>query len=350
MKIKFKFPLLLLASLPLFITWSCKLQKGKFEFVNPSNGSKVLKGDKVSLKLKFPSTTIDSVVYAIDGEVFERKNDTSEVVFDSNSVGYGNKRLSAKAYSEGKEEIAYSELTIVPPAPKPFDFELINTFPHDSTAFTQGLYYDNGVLFESTGMNGRSSLRKVDLKTGKVIQKKDLEEKYFGEGMTVIGNQIIMLTWENNMGFVFDKATFNEIKTFSYQESKEGWGLTYDGKRLIKSDGSNKLYFLDPSTLKETGHIEVFDDNGPVDSINELEFVDGKVYANLYHADRDEIIVIDPNTGVIEAKINFVRLYDGKRASTGNEMNGIAYKPDSKTFLVTGKDWNKMFEIKFKGN
>jgi len=327
---------------------SCKTQQGKFEFLTPSTGSRVLKGEKIQLKLNFPNPAVDSVVYAIDGNVFERKVDTTTVLFDSNEIGYGNKRLSATVYAAGKEDITYSELLIVPPAPKPYAFEVVQTYPHDPTAFTQGLYYDGTILYESTGMNGRSSIRKVELATGKVLMKKDLEEKYFGEGMTVVGNEVFMLTWESNIGFVFNKQDFNTIKTFDYQQSKQGWGLTYDGTRFIKSDGSNKLFFLDKSSLKETGFIQVFDDNGPVDSINELEYIDGKVYANLYHADKDIIVIIDPNTGVVEGKINFVGLYDGKRASTGNEMNGIAYKSDAKSLLVTGKDWTKLYEVKLK--
>lgn len=332
----------------IFSVISCKTQQGKFEFVNPGTGSRVLKGDKIHLKLNFPNPAIDSVLYAIDGNVFERKADTATVLFDSNEIGYGNRRLSATVYAAGKEDIAYSEVLIVPPAPKPYAFEVLNTYKHDSTAFTQGLYYDQGTLYESTGMNGRSSVRKVELSTGKVLMKKDLEEKYFGEGMTVVGNKVYMLTWENNMGFVFDKQNFNQLSTFDYQQSKVGWGLTYDGSRFIKSDGTNKLYFLDAATLKETGFVQVFDDNGPVDSINELEYIDGKVYANLYHADKDIVIIIDPTTGVVEGKINFVGLYDGKRASTGNEMNGIAYKSDSKTLLLTGKDWTKLYEVRLK--
>ncbi|MFZ4262405.1 glutaminyl-peptide cyclotransferase [Sphingobacterium sp. HJSM2_6] len=327
---------------------SCKTQQGKFEFLTPSTGSRVLKGEKIQLKLNFPNPAVDSVVYAIDGNVFERKVDTTTVLFDSNEIGYGNKRLSATVYAAGKEDITYSELLIVPPAPKPYAFEVVQTYPHDPNAFTQGLYYDGTILYESTGMNGRSSIRKVELATGKVLLKKDLEEKYFGEGMTVVGNEVFMLTWESNIGFVFNKQDFNTIKTFDYQQSKQGWGLTYDGTRFIKSDGSNKLFFLDKSSLKETGFIQVFDDNGPVDSINELEYIDGKVYANLYHADKDIIVIIDPNTGVVEGKINFVGLYDGKRASTGNEMNGIAYKSDAKSLLVTGKDWTKLYEVKLK--
>ncbi|WP_185213149.1 glutaminyl-peptide cyclotransferase [Sphingobacterium mizutaii] len=326
----------------------CKTQRNKVEFVNPTNDSKVLKGEKVQVKLKFPDAAVDSVVYSVDGDIFDRKTDTTAAVFDTGPHSYGNKRLSAKVYSGGKEDIAYSEVLVVPPAPKQYAFEVVSTYPHDQGAFTQGLFYENGTLFETTGQLGESTLRKVELATGKVLQKADLAADEFGEGMTVVGNDMYVLTWQNNKGLVYDKNTFKLLKSFDYQNSKEGWGLTYDGEQFIKSDGSNKLYFLDPATLAETGSIAVFDDNGPVEKLNELEFIDGKVYANLYYGDRDEMAIIDPKTGIVEGRINFVGLYSDNRAPYDNEMNGIAYKPDSRTLLVTGKHWTKLFEVRLR--
>lgn len=345
MKFKLKY-LGLAIVLPFLMIYGCKTQKGKFEFVNPKSGSKVLKGEKLELKVNFNDVAIDSVVYSIDGDVFDRKQDTSSVVFDTDKHGYGSKRLSAKIYAKGKEDVAYSDLLVVPPTPKTYGFEVINTFPHDSLAFTQGLFYENGMLYESTGKEDRSSLRKVDLKTGKVLQKMEGDGTYFGEGMTVVGDKIYFLTWLNKKGFVYDKANFKLIKSFDYGKSEQGWGLTFDGKQFIKSDGTSNIYFLDPNSLQETASIQIFDDNGPVDKINELEYVDGKLYGNIYDQSKDEVVIINPLTGVVEGRINFVGLYDGVRKSADNEMNGIAYKADSKTFLVTGKDWTKLFEVK----
>lgn len=347
MKLKLKYLGFVLA-IPFLFIYSCKTQKGKFEFVNPKSGSKILKGEKLQLKLNFNDVAIDSVVYSVDGDIFDRKIDTTAVAFDTDKHGYGNKRLSAKIYAQGKEDIAYSDLLVVPPAPKAYAFEVVNTYPHDSTAFTQGLYYDNGTLYESTGKEDRTSLRKVDLKTGKVIQKIDGDGTFFGEGMTVVGDKIYFLTWLNKKGFIYDKTSFKLIKSFDYGKSAEGWGLTYDGKQFIKSDGSANIYFLDPVTLQETGSVQVFDDNGPVDRINELEYVDGKLFANIYDQSKDEVVIIDPTTGVVEGRVNFVGLYDGVRKSADNEMNGIAYKSDTKTFLVTGKDWTKLFEVRLQ--
>lgn len=338
----------MLAILSAGMVIGCKTQKGKLEFVSPGNESRILKGEKVEVRLKFPNPLVDSVVYSVDGDVFERKTDTTAVVFDSDTHGYGNIRLSAKVYAQGKEDIAYREVTVVPPAARTYAFEVIGTFPHDQGAFTQGLYWDQGNLFETTGQMGESTLRKVDLSTGKVLQKADMASDEFGEGMTVVGDKMYVLTWQNNKGHVYDKNSFRLLKSFEYQNSKEGWGLTHDGKRFIKSDGSNKLYFLDPATLAETGSISVFDENGPVDKLNELEYIEGKVYANLYYGDRDEVVIIDPLSGAVEGRVNFVGLYGENRAPYDNEMNGIAYKADSGTLLVTGKHWTKIFEVRIK--
>jgi len=348
MNMKLKHTIYLLAAMPILFVISCKTQKAKIEFVNPSNESKILKGEKIQLKLNFPNPEVDSVVYSVDGNILERRTDTTAVLLDTDTYSYGNMRLSAKVYAQGKEDIAYSEVLVVPPAPKAYSFEVVNTFPHDKGAFTQGLYYENGTLYETTGQRGESTLRKVNLETGEVLQKADMSPDEFGEGMTIVGNNMYVLTWENNKGHVYDKNSFKLLKSFDYQNSKEGWGLTYDGKQFIKSDGSNKLYFLDPTNLSEVGSIAVFDDNGAVDKLNELEYIDGKVYANLYYGDRDEIVIIDPTTGLVEGKINFLGLYSDNRAPYDNEMNGIAYKSDSKTLLLTGKHWTKLFEVKIK--
>ncbi|EFK59743.1 glutaminyl-peptide cyclotransferase [Sphingobacterium spiritivorum] len=324
---------------------SCFTKKGKLEFVSPESGKVVILGQKVNLKLNFASAALDSVVYSVDGNIIGRKQDTSSLVVDSQTIGLGNKNLTAKVYAEGKEDMAYSNVLIVPESAKQYGFEIINTFPHDTSAFTQGLEFADGIFYESTGRYGLSSLRKVEVNTGKVLKKLDLDSKYFGEGMTIFGNKIVLLTWENNMGLVFDKATFNQTGTFNYENSKEGWGLTNDGQRLIKSDGSNKLYFLNPETYKEEGSIGVYDENGAVEQLNELEYIDGKVYANVYQ--KDIIVIIDPKTGAVTGQINLVGMYTNpQRQSFDNELNGIAYDKAGKRLFLTGKKWNQLFEVK----
>lgn len=328
----------------------CKSQQGKFEFLSPKSGETIVLGQKVPVRMQFPDTTIDSVVYTVDGEVIDRKLDTSAITLDTEAIGLGARNLIAKVYSSGKEDIAYSNVTVVPESAKQYSFEKIKEYPHDTEAFTQGLQFDNGVLYESTGSGNQliSSIRRVDLETGKVLQKKEFVGKsangqdYFGEGMTIIDNHIIMLTWLNNEGFVLNKSTFEPVSTFNYQNSKEGWGLCYDGTRLIKSDGSNKLYFIDPKTYQEIGLVAVYGSDGPQNSLNELEYIDGKVYANVYG--KDIIVIIDPNTGAIEGQINLMGLHT-QASQTDKEMNGIAYNKSTKHLLITGKQWDKLYEI-----
>ncbi|WP_437921141.1 glutaminyl-peptide cyclotransferase [Sphingobacterium sp. LRF_L2] len=328
----------------------CKSQQGKFEFLTPKSGETIVLGQKVALRMQFPDTTIDSVVYAVDGEVIGRQRDTAAVILDTEAIGLGTRNLVAKAYKGEKEEVAYSNVTIVPESPRQYTFEKLNDYPHDTKAFTQGLAFENGVLYESTGAGNQliSSLRKVELETGKVLQKKEFTGKsangqeYFGEGMTILGDKIVMLTWLNNEGFVFNKSTFQQLASFDFQDSKEGWGICYDGSRLIKSDGSNKLYFLDPTTYKEVGSVAVYGSEGSQDALNELEFIDGRVYANVYG--KDIIVIINPQTGAIEGQINLLGLHTNP-SQPDKELNGIAYDKDTKRLFVTGKQWDKLYAI-----
>lgn len=327
----------------------CKTQKGKFEFVNPESGQRVAYGEQVKLKLNFPTSVLDSVVYSVDGQVFVTKTDTSSVMFDTKEYGYGDRSLSAKVYAEGKEDIAYSNVIVLPPNAKNYAFEIVKEYPHDTKAYTQGLQFADGVLYETTGQPSQlegvvTSLRKVNLTTGEVVKIEHPKEDFFGEGMTIVGNKIVFLTWDSNKGFFYDKNTFQKISEFAYENSKQGWGITYDGNKLIKSDGTNMLYFLNAETGKEEDSIAVFDENGKVDSLNELEFIDGKVYANIYG--KDIIVIIDPKTGVVEGRINLVGLYSEGRLPNDNELNGIAYDAVGKRLFVTGKLWPKLYEIK----
>ena len=326
----------------------CKSQKNKFEFKNPEAGMRVAYGEQIKLTLNFPTEALDSVVYSVDGVVIERKKDTSSVIFDSNKYQLGDRSLSAKIYAEGKEDIAYSNVMVLPPAPKNYAFEVVNTFPHDDKAYTQGLQFADGALYETTGNPDDlpeivTSIRKVDLASGKVIKIEKPQENFFGEGMTIVGDKIVFLTWKKNKGYFVDKNTFKTLSSFQYENSKEGWGLTYDGKQLIKSDGTNRLYFLNAETGKEEGSIAVYDDNGAVNSLNELEYIDGKVYANIYG--QDIIVVINLSNGVVEAKINLVGINPEKKPYH-NELNGIAYDSVGKRLFVTGKLWPKLYEIK----
>ena len=219
---------------------------------------------------------------------------------------------------------------------------VVNVFPHDAGAFTQGLVFHDGFLFESTGQYGRSSLRRVAPSTGEVLQQRPLGFQYFAEGLTELDGRLMQLTWQARAGFVYDRTTFDLEDTFSY--SGEGWGLTDDGTRLIMSDGSDALRFLDPVSFVETGRVRVRDGSAPVVQLNELEFVRGEVYANVWHANR--IARIDPESGQVLGWIDLAGLLaPGEVSDPEAVLNGIAYDEDEDRLFVTGKYWPKLFEI-----
>jgi glutamine cyclotransferase len=222
-------------------------------------------------------------------------------------------------------------------------FTIVNTYPHDRRAFTQGLVFTDGVLFEGTGLRGQSTLRQVVLQTGEVLQSHTLSGSLFGEGITVFGDRIIQLTWQSHVGFVYDKQTFAQLAEFTYPT--EGWGLTHDGKRLIMSDGTSTLYLLDSETFVEVRRLHVHDDNGPVVRLNELEYVKGEIYANVWQTDR--IARIDPDTGRVVGWIDLTGLLAPEdRQPQVDVLNGIAYDAVHDRLFVTGKLWPKLFEIR----
>jgi glutamine cyclotransferase len=220
-------------------------------------------------------------------------------------------------------------------------YRIVKIYPHDRLAFTQGLIYLDGVLYEGTGLNGKSTIRKVKLENGEVLQQRSIDERYFGEGITVWGKNLLQLTWRSQIGFVYDLATFEQQKTFSYLG--EGWGLTHDATRLILSDGSPYLRFLDPKSLRETGRLEVRDGGHAVPNLNELEFIKGEVYANVWQTTR--IARISPRTGQVLGWIDLSGLLDPADANGVDVMNGIAYDAARDRLFVTGKLWPKLFEI-----
>ena len=229
-----------------------------------------------------------------------------------------------------------------PSPPQGYTYKLVASYPHDPEAFTQGLCYENGFLYEGTGRYGKSSLRKVELETGKVLQTQSLDAAYFGEGIAIVGDRIVQLTWQSKIGFVYDKATFQQIQDFHYET--EGWGLTYDGARLIMSDGSSTLRFLDPATFAETGTLAVTDSGVPVSQLNELEYVEGEIYANVWRTSR--IARIAPATGNVVGWINLDNLVAEVRAEyTVDVLNGIAYNAETKRLFITGKLWPKIYEF-----
>ncbi|HEY3581870.1 MAG TPA: glutaminyl-peptide cyclotransferase [Pyrinomonadaceae bacterium] len=230
-------------------------------------------------------------------------------------------------------------------APVKYGYEIVHIYPHDPGAFTQGLVFINGKLYEGTGEAGRSSLREVDLQTGHVLKKVDVPEPYFGEGIALLNNKIYQLTWQHQVGFIYNADTFEQVGKFNY--SGEGWGLTTDGHSLILSDGTNRIRFLDPDSFHVTKTIAVVDGNLPVNELNELEYVNGEIYANIWHDNR--IVTIDPQTGRITGWIDLTGLLPpGDVTDEEAVLNGIAYDQTGNRLFVTGKLWPRLFEIKLK--
>ena len=227
--------------------------------------------------------------------------------------------------------------------PVAWTYKLVNTFAHDPKAFTQGLVFEDGVLYEGTGLPGKSELRKVELETGNVLQKHKLPDEFFGEGITIYGDRIIQLTLESKVGFVYDKNTFEKLEEFNYLT--EGWGLTHDGKYLIMSDGTPMLYFLDLETFKQDHKIMVLDQDSPVWGLNELEYIDGQIYANVWPTER--IVRIEPETGEVIGWIDTEGILAPEDHSDPVDVfNGIAYDPAGGRLFVTGKFYPKLYEIK----
>ena len=226
-----------------------------------------------------------------------------------------------------------------------YGFEVVNSFPHDPQAFTQGLVFHEGVLLESTGLEGRSTLRRVELQTGKVLQKVDVAPYFFAEGLTLFGGRLYQLTWKGEKGFIYDPQTFQKTGEFKYEG--EGWGLTHDGESLILSDGTDRLRFLDPEGHQVRRDLSVTDRGRPVEELNELEYVRGEIYANVWHQNR--IARIDPRTGRVRGWIDLSGLLrPGEAASPEAVLNGIAYDEGGDRLFVTGKLWPKLFEIRLK--
>ena len=223
--------------------------------------------------------------------------------------------------------------------------QVVKAYPHDRGAFTQGLFFMEGQLWEGTGLEGRSSLRRVELETGKVLQKHDIGAQYFGEGLAPFGNQLFELTWKDGLMFVYDKTTFALQKVFRY--TGEGWGLTTDGKQMIMSDGSSSLRFLDPKNMTKIATLNVTDGGREVSQLNELEYIKGEIWANVWQTNL--IARIDPKTGHVKSWLNLTGILSPLESGGTDVLNGIAYDAKGDRIFVTGKLWPKLFEIKVGG-
>ncbi len=277
---------LILLLLPILLS-SCgdefKLDNN-FSIETNAKKNSIKNGNDITVSLISKKTIpIDSVIYAFDGKRLGGKNDLSDFSTSLSSEKLGQHELSATIYTDNGSTTTRKRINILhDTAPKVYGYKIINRYPHQTDAYTQGLEFVGDTLYESTGEYGASRLRKVDYKTGKVLKEVKLENNYFAEGMTILGDNIYQLTWRENTGFIYNKNTFEQTGTFTYNTSKEGWGLANDGKTIYKSDGTSKIWKLDSSNLSEQAYIEPTDNKGVMSALNELEWVNGKIYANTY--------------------------------------------------------------------
>jgi glutamine cyclotransferase len=267
-----------------------------------------------------------------------------KIYWKSGNARVGKNTLKINVFRKGQKEIhAVNIILLSDRVPVDYHYRVIQQFPHDEEAWTQGLVYENGVMYESTGLEGKSTLRIVDLKSGIPTRQIKLEDQLFAEGIAIFRDQIFQVTWTSQVGFIYDKNTLELIRKFNYP-IKQGWGLTTSENRLIMSDGSAQLYFLEPEYFTQLDQIEVFDNKGMVNNLNELEYIHGKILANVWY--KSFIVIIDPDNGKITGQINLEELIPPSCKKDSNKvLNGIAYNSQNGHIYVTGKYWPVLYEL-----
>jgi glutamine cyclotransferase len=320
----------------------------RFSLVSPRNGQTIKDSESVSLEIhpERDSVSIDSCRLSVDGRHFV-SFDGCRTVFRAGVLRMGLRRMALSIFtSDGLRETVSFNLKIVPDqAPKQCSYSVVGKYPHDTKAYTQGLFWNDGHLYEGTGQYGASSLRRVELSTGKVVKSIQLEAEYFGEGVCLHQGKIYQLTWQNRKGFIYRADSLILENRFEY--STEGWGITSDGERLFMSDGSANIYLVEPSTMSVADLVEVWTPSGKVNHLNELEYIDGELWANVYM--EDYIIRIDPATGRVNSIIDLKNLLPmQERKPDTDVLNGIAYDSINRRIFVTGKNWPFVFEISIK--
>ena len=305
-----------------------------------ANKNVISNTDTLKLSISNPSNKkIDSVNYVMN-------NSPVADIFSLQNSSLGEKMIKAEVFYDGKKEVALQKVIVVNGStPKLYTYELLNTYPHDITSYTQGLEFYKGVLYESTGQYGESKLRALDYKNDAILNNVNLSRSYFGEGLTVLNDKIYQLTWKEGRGLIYDVNTFETLGSFNYGQSKEGWGLCNDGRQLYKTDGSENIWILNAQTLEEERFVQAYTNKGRLTNLNELEWVEGKIYANRYQ--KNGVAIINPINGAIEAVLDFKDLKNKVTNHPGLDvLNGMAYNPDTKTLFVTGKRWDKLFEVR----
>lgn len=340
----YSYKLLTLIGLSVLIYACGTNPKSNFSIQTNSVKNIISNSETLSIELLNPNNRdFDSIQLTLDA----KKISTS---VDLSTMPLGEKIIKAKVFYDNTFEVTVKKVIIVnAKAPKIYTYEIVNTYPHDITSYTQGLEFYKGALYESTGQYGESKLRKLDFKTGTVLKNVHLSSAYFGEGLSVLNDKIYQLTWKEGRGLVYDVNSFEQIETFNYGQSKEGWGLCNDGQKFYKSDGSEFLWLLNPITLAEEGSLQAYTNKGKLTNLNELEWVNGKIYANRYQ--KNGVAIINPQNGAIEAVIDFKALKTKVTKHQGLDvLNGMAYNPQTNTLFVTGKRWDKLFEVRIIEN
>jgi len=351
MNIKIKLSLIIV----ILFFFSCH-QKSKLEnniSLSPDAGTSYKAGEIVSLKVSSPDQSKpDSIVYMVDSVKVGILKKSSTLSLRTDSMQLGVRIITAKFYIKGTmQETSTNIVLLAAKPPEQMTYKILRVYPHDTTAYTEGLLYQDGFLYESTGDTGHSTLRKVDVTTGRVVKIKKLDPKYFGEGISIVGNKIVMLTYKQpEKAFVFDKNTFNLLSTFDNNVGDEGWGMTFDGKKLYFDDRTNRIWFLDKDNYRQIGFIDVYTDKAPVDSVNELEYINGKLYSNIYQ--KENIIIINPKTGAVLQSVDMKDLWPLSKRPTyfdnsENVLNGIAWDEKGKRLFVTGKKWPHLYQVEF---
>ena len=343
---------LVLSTLLFFLTMSCNSKKATgselFDITIKNIQKTYTPADnfKVSVVNK-KSTTIDSLEYFFDSRKITSLNTNSDLTIDLKNEKLGNRSLEIKIYSGTTVYEISKKITVLSSiTPKLYTYRILEEYPHDTNAYTQGLEFKNDTLYESTGQYKNSSLRKTNYKTGEIYTKISLDDAYFGEGLTILNEKIYQLTWREKTGFIYDLNTLRKTGSFVYGRSSEGWGLCQDGKSIYKSDGTQRIWRLNANTLNEESFIEIYTNSSRIKSVNELEWVNGKIYANIYL--KDAIAIVDPKNGAVEGVIDLTSLKNKVSVSNPKDevLNGIAYNGEENTLYVTGKNWNKLFKIK----
>ncbi|WP_242135873.1 glutaminyl-peptide cyclotransferase [Aestuariivivens marinum] len=323
---------------------NAKQRKSDFSLSTNAKKGNIFLNETLEIKLKNKKNhIIDSVSFIMDGQKIEESTPLSDVKL-------GKHNIEATVYYNNEKQVTSTSITILNnEAPKIYTYNIVNEYPHDITSYTQGIEFFNNNLYESTGQYKESKLRELDYKTGNIIKNIDLADEYFGEGLTILDDKIYQLTWREGTGFVYDVNTFDKISSFKYGNSKEGWGLCNNDTTIYKSDGTENIWLLDPNTLVEQSYIQVYTNKGKIVGINEMEWINGKIYANRYQ--KDGVAIINPNNGAVIGVIDFSSL---KEKVTQHQkldvLNGIAYNPETNTIFVTGKRWDKLFEVEIVEN